>query len=117
MKDGILLRRHDRPLAAWRDGALPCGARHGPGGRGRLRRARVRDSQGRPLSGKPLDWIADELDRFEVKRFDFRSFFIGFTLGRLGEQAFQSEKAVRGAIDSYLRGVGLKRRKDPPNAS
>lgn len=55
--------------------------------------------------------VEDEMKRHRgAGALQWRSFFVGFQLGRLKKL---DEETVRSCLQTYLRGLGLKRRKDP----
>lgn len=61
----------------------------------------------------PLEWVEDEMRHHTGKpgSFQWRSFFIGFQIGRLPQPL--TEPAVRACVSHYLRALGHRRRKDP----
>lgn len=62
----------------------------------------------------PLEWVADELEKHRGGTFQWRSFFLGFQVGRIPPPL--TEEKVRACVQNYLRGIGLKGRKPTKEA-
>jgi hypothetical protein len=59
----------------------------------------------------PVDWVADELAQHKrAGTFQWRSFFLGFQVGRLSPPL--TEPKVRSCVAAYLAALGYKRKPD-----